>query len=188
MALAVLLELELVERQPDRVYVSVVLTPEAEAPAALDGVALQLFSRAGDSLGPRLLLPIAGTLAQTMVSTVELRGRNLTLPPGGRVVGTVWLGADQAEATCPTDPWTELQAHVRGTRPVIGRSDADLELLTPAERDVLTQAFPWLEPPPLTALPGDVLEDEGANLDDLCSGLGLDPDEAEFLKSLLTEE
>ena len=99
MAKPISLALRLDERRPDRVFVSVILAPR-DPDASVGGVSVQMFCRSGQSLGARLLLPIAGQLSQTMRSSVELRTLD-ALPTGARVVATAWWSGGQLEATCP---------------------------------------------------------------------------------------
>lgn len=183
-------ELRLEERRSDRVYVAVLLAPSDCTPVTIDGVAVQMFQRSGDAVSSRLLLPIAGTLTQPMVTTVELRATHGHLPNGSRVVGTVWMDDTQIEATCPADMWTELESHVRGTRMVLPVSEAELRVLRPCERARLAACFPWVGRP--TVLPFDgVLEPEedlDEELDALCDEYGLCGEDAEFLKELMSED
>lgn len=190
MALKLSFELRLEERCGDRVVVSVLLAP-SDGKAVLDGVALQLFGRDGEPIGVRMLLPIAGELHHPMLSTLELKVEG-EIPAGARVVGTAWRGAEQREATLPTDPFTELEVHLRARRrlgPVEG--DLELERLTPEERARLARDFPWVDEPRLPKAAGEltVVEHEGEDLmDELVENLGLDEENAEWLKALLDEE
>ena len=185
-------ELRLEERRSDRVYVAVVLAPPTDRPVPIEGVAVQLFQRSGEAGSSRLLLPIAGTLTQPMISTVELRAHGGHLPNGSRVVGTVWNAQLQSEATCPADMWTELESHVRGTRIVHPRSaEVEMRALRTVERARLASTFPWLGRPVVVPFDG-VLEPEEPQieeeLDALCAEYGLCGEEADFLKELLTED
>lgn len=186
-------ELRLEERRADRVYVAVVLAPASSGPAAIDGVAVQLFQRGGEPLGARLLLPIAGSLTAPMVTTVEVRASGGLVPTGSRVVGTVWNRTGQVEATCPADMWTELETHVRGSRRVQPRSDGDLRALLPQERARLNACFPWLgrqveAPFDGVIEPEQTALEEDQALDALCAEYGLGGEDADFLKELLTED
>lgn len=192
MALVLTFELRLEERCPDRVVVSVLLAPATVAPR-IDGVALQMFTRTGEPLGVRMLLPISGELRQPMLSTVELKAPDGDVPTGARVVGTAWAGADQREASIPTDPFTELEVHMRARRRLgaLGGTNT-LEPLTSGERAVIAKDFPWVEEPrvPVAAAELSVVESEDTTepIDDLVEHLGLDEDNAEWLKELLKED
>lgn len=202
MALDFALRLE--DRRPDRVVVSVLIGPGKDGPSDVDGVVVVLVSRSGETLSHRLVLPIAGSIHQAMVSTVELRSLD-GLPPGSRVAGWAWRGSEQWEATCPADPGTQLEAHVRGRvrlkpRAEELRGDA-FEQLACDERDNLRAAFPWLTPcapvppPPPTVLESAETEamaetavDEGESLRDYCRDLGLCDEDTDWLQSLLDED
>lgn len=189
MAVHVTFELRLEERRADRVFVSVLLAP-ADPGASLDGVSVQLFQRDGEAVSPRLLLPISGVLAQPMITTVELRAEGGVLPGGSRVVGTAWNAVASVEASCPTDMWTELGSHVRGTRTVAAAPCGELRLLDLQERARLACIFPWMtRTAPLRT--DDVLEPEDTQeeeVDAFCAEYGLGEEEAEFLKELLAED
>ncbi|TNE85028.1 MAG: hypothetical protein EP330_26865 [Deltaproteobacteria bacterium] len=186
--------LDLTARDDDRVHVAVAIMPSEEA-LELEGVAVQLVTRKGEPLSPRLLLPIAGRLAGTMMMTAELRSIEGEIPMGARVQGTAWGKGYALEASCPADPWTELVAHVRG-QPCAGKvtRDVRLEPLTGQERDAIVQRLtwlaecPWCEPnEPLEAVAREDTEEED-DYDAAVDDLGLDPEDAEFLKDLLSEE
>lgn len=189
MAVNVTFELRLEERRSDRVFVSVLLAP-ADSGASLDGVSVQLFRRDGEPAGPRLLLPISGALAQPMITTVELRAEGGVLPCDCRVVGQAWSDEAVVEASCPTDMWTELGSHVRGTRTVAAQPCGMLRRLDPAERARLACIFPWIaRTAPVHT--GDVLEPEDTQeeeIDAFCAEYGLEGDDAEFLKELLADD
>ena len=72
------IELCLQSRQPDRVVVRLKLVPQADEGVQVDGAAVDLLSREGDALCPRVLLPFAGLLRAPITTTVELRGRTFT--------------------------------------------------------------------------------------------------------------
>ena len=140
-------ELRLEERLPDRVFISVVLAPRAEPAPSVDGVSVQIQARDGEPLSPRLLLPISGQIQQPMVSTVELRASQ-SIPLGARVVGSTWAGRDQREATCPCDPGTALEVHMRGRRVIgVGSLNETLRGLFEEERQTLTTMMPWIAEP-----------------------------------------
>lgn len=185
-------ELQLEERLADRVIVSVLLGPGPSGAAEIDGVSVSLVGRTGEILSNRLLLPIAGVIRQGIVSTVELRSLG-ALPPGARVSGSAWRGADQWDTSCPADPGTQLEAHMRGLSPLRPRSDEVIEPLTCGEREALALAFPWLQTCRAEPAPPTVMEPEPDPCDDdslraYCRDLGLDDDETEWLESLLDED
>jgi hypothetical protein len=193
MSLALALELRVEERREDRVVVSVLLAP-ATGPARLDGVALQLHTRTGEPLGAQVLLPIAGALHQPMVSTVELRA-GVPIPLGCRVVGTAWHGQDQREAMIPTDPFTELEVHMRARRRILPSEDSEvLERLLDEDRVRIARDFPWVDEPRIPREPAAELtvvdhqdpEDE-SYIDDIVDDLGLDGESSAWLKDLLQE-
>lgn len=193
MSLALKFELNIEERGTERVTVSVLLAPEGE-PVEIEGVALQLLSRVGDPLSVRMLLPISGTLRQPMLSTVELKGTE-SIPQGSKVTATAWRGTEQREVSVPTDPFTELEVHMRARRRITGLLDVDLEPLSEGERAVIARDFPWIDeplvPPPageLTVVESESVADEDASLDDLVDNLGLDPESSEWLRELLDED
>lgn len=181
-------ELRLEDRGGERVLVSALLAPEGPS-VRLDGVALQLHTRTGEPLGVRLLLPISGELHQPMLSTVELRCD--AVPTGARVVGIAWLGGEQREATVPTDPFTELEVHMRGRRRIAAFAVADdIDLLERAERDRIARDFPWVDEPriPRAIAEIEVVEEESDDVDRMIDELGLDDESAEWLGELLREE
>lgn len=188
-------ELQLDERLPDRVIVSVLLGPGDTGEASVDGVAVVLVAATGELLSTRLMLPIAGTLLQPVLTTVELRALG-PVPLGARIVGTAWDGAEQHETSIPADPGTQLEAHCRGLRNVKVEEDRALRFRRPTRADLaaLQQAFVWLQPPPESPL--QVVEnepepeeddDDDFDLREACSELGLDDEEAAWLEDLLNE-
>ncbi len=200
MGLPLTFELRLEERRTDRVFVSVLVAPDGGEAALIDGVALQLLTSAGDALSTRMVLPIAGAVYQPMLSTVELRTREGgEVPLGCRVQGIAWAGADQLEATLPTDPYTELEVHARGRQVVVGEPDGArvLERLLPEERVRIARDFPWVDEPRVPPEPIAELEvvdnadPHGGcdpEFDRMCGDLGLDDANADFLKELLGDD
>ena len=191
MALVLAFELRLEERCADRVVVSVLLAPSGGAPR-IDGVALQMITRTGEPIGVRMLLPISGELHQPMLSTVELKSPG-GIPAGTRVVGTAWQGAETREAVIPTDPFTELEVHMRARRRLGALAGSqELEPLTTGERAVIAKDFPWVEEPRIPVAIGELSivesEDTAGPIEDLVENLGLDEDNAEWLKELLAED
>ncbi|MCB9686298.1 MAG: hypothetical protein H6738_15420 [Alphaproteobacteria bacterium] len=187
MALPLKFELRLEDRGGERVLVSALLAPEGDA-VRLDGVALQLHTRTGEPLGIRLLLPISGELRQPMLSTVELRCDEV--PMGAKVVGIAWLGREQREATIPTDPFTELEVHMRGRRRIVTFAEADgIDVLERAERDRIARDFPWIDEPRIPRAVAELEVVEGDDeVDQIIDELGLDEESAEWLEELLREE
>ena len=176
-------ELRLEERHPDRVIVSVLLAP-AGGPLKLGGVAVELFSRTGDSLSPRILLPIAGVLTDPIAVRVELRAHQPPITIGATVTGTAWWDNDQVEASCPAEPWTELEAHVRGRQHAPLRSaEHEFLLLNTHEHTQLSGRFPWLTRAMTSAGPVHTVTSDDATED-----LGLDAESAEWLRELLNED
>lgn len=187
-------ELRLEERLPDRVFVSVVLAPLGAAPAPLDGVSLQMVDRSGEALGARLVLPLSGALHQPLVSTVEVRARG-AVPVGARVGGVVWVGSEQREASCPCDPGTQLEVHMRGRRTIAlgGGSDDGLRGLDPGERAVVARCMPWVNEPMRPREPAtNVLEppepDADEVVDEVAAEFDLDDEDAALLRELLGED
>lgn len=190
MSLELAFELRLEERGKDRVVVSVLLAPQTAA-LRIDGVALQLFTRVGEAIGSRMLLPISGELAHPMLSTVELKA--MDIPAGSRVMGTAWCGTEQTDASLPTDPFTELEMHMRARRRITSDDeDIDIERVEAAERRKIARDFPWIDEPRLPTATAEltVVENESADelLDDLVDNLGLDEESSEWLKELLEED
>jgi len=194
MSLGLDLELRLEEREPHRVFVSVLLAPRDGAEARVDGVALQLQAPDGEAVGPRMLLPIAGAVRSLILSTIELRTLGDELPQGSRVVGTAWREAEQVEVTIPTDPGTAFEAHVRGHQRAASRDVRRyLEPLLADERAVFSALYPWIDEPMVPPEPAGELEvvdhepDSDEIVDDLAEEIGLDAESAEWLKDLLDE-
>jgi hypothetical protein len=167
------------------------VTPE---PITVDGVAVMLVGPQGECLSHRLLLPIAGTLHQPMVSTVELRAIDV-LPKGSRVVGLAWHGSNQWEASCPADPGTHIEAHVRGRRALQPRPRPPaqapvFEALTASERYSLAASFPWLTPcerPPPKVVEPELETATNEEIRSFCEDLGLDEEDTDWLEALLDE-
>ena len=189
------LDLRLDERGDDHVLVTVLIGPTGRA-APLEGVALQLFSGA-EAIGPRTLLPIAGTLRALVLTSVVLHAHDEEpIPPGCRVVATAWHGVDQREASIPTDPGTAFEAHVRGLV-ALGDLRVDpargLEPLEPEERAMIRARLPWIDHPLVPRGSGgelEVMEAETSVADtvaQVADELGLDEETASWLNDLLDE-
>jgi hypothetical protein len=184
-------ELRLEERLEDRVIVSVLLSP-CGGPASVDGVAVELFSRDHESLSPRMLLPISGALYGPIAVKVELRSGR-PIPAGAVVAGTAWWPTDSQCATVPADPYTELEAHMRGKRAVSCRmTEEELVSLDRRERGRLAVLFPWIDRKPLCAKRAAAAIDEPLDVqdavDDISEELGLDEENTRWLRELLQEE
>lgn len=185
-------ELHLEDRQPDRVIVSVRLAPR-RSPMRVDGVAIELFSRKRESLSPRVMLPITGDLVGEIVVRAEIRAHQPPLPAGATIVGTAWWDTDQVRTLCPADPWTELEAHMRGRRCVASRAFADdgwLCTLEPEERRTLAARFPWIDHPrdPCPGFEADEPLDALDVVDEISEELGLDEANTAWLRELLEED
>lgn len=185
------LDLRLEERESDRVRVSVCLSPDG-GPQNVDGVALQLCTREGVCLGPRLLIPIGGQVVGPLTTSAELRSRT-AIPDDSQVVAVAWWGSEEVEVTCPSDRGTCLEFHMRGRKRVPLPDHAVLRRLTKGERATLTALMPWVAEPlvlpdPTEIEPVDTDETAEEMADEICAELGLDEDNARWLKELLTEE
>ncbi len=185
-------ELRLEERANEQVVVSVALAPLGE-PVSVEGVALQWKTAEGEPISARLLLPIAGTVPQPMVSSVVLHAFR-PIEPGCRVVATAWAGTSQLESSIPTDPFTELEVHVRA-RKVVNPGDTNLELqvLSDTERATLARSYPWVEEPRISRSAGElgVVDSTPTTdqvVDEVAEEFELDEESAAWLKDLLAED
>jgi len=186
-------ELSLDERLPDRVVISVCLAP-GDGSIQIEGVTVELLSPRQQSLGPRLLLPVSGQLVGPLVTKAELRAHAPLIPPGSVILGTAWTGDEQIEATCAADPWVGLEAHLRGyrVRPPSDRGGT-LDDLGEEELGKLAQALPWLRaggfgPPPSPFLEPEDDEDLAESMDEFVDELGLEDEDAEWLRELMAED
>lgn len=185
-------ELRLDERANDQVVVSVALAPRNE-PVMIDGVALQWSTADGEPVSARMLLPIAGTVAQPMVSTVVLTAFR-AIEPGCRVVATAWFGTSQRESSIPTDPFTELEVHVRGQKLIdTNEGDREPQRLSEAERVRFARTFPWVNDPRLPRVAGklavvDSTPTTSEVVDEVAEDFELDEESAAWLKELLSED
>ena len=180
--MALTLHIVIEQRRPDRVFVLIELQHKGE-PLNISGAAVELRSARGTLVSPRMILPIAGHLAGPLATRVELRAQG-PIPQGSKVYGVVFHDQQQTESIIPVDPCTELEAHVRGRGSICRFAEKRLEPLTPADEYALQQAFPWAiqDDEDDDALDADDLSDEVAK------SLGLDAEEAEFLREILTDE
>ena len=185
--MSISIDLRLDDREDDRVWVSVSLCPEDDV-HTVDGVTLQLCTRDGECLGPRLLLPISGQLAGPLVTRAELRSME-PIPRDSRVVAVAWWGHEQIEVSCPSDLGTCMAFHMRGVSGVPLPEHAAIRDLEPEERDALAQHLPWVREIRVVSEPG-LLEplDTEESLDEVLDDLGLDEENARWLKELLTED
>ena len=193
MSLALDFQLRVEERGEDRVVVSVLLAPN-DPVTQIDGVSLQIHSKTGDPMSARMLLPISGALHQPMRSTLTLHAEG-PIPLGCRVVGTAWRGSDQREASIPTDPFTELEVHMRARRRILPTEIPEvLERLLPEDRQRIAADFPWIDEPripPEVAGALTVVDNEASpedSLDELADDLGLDEEVSDWLRDLLEED
>ena len=196
MPLDIDIDLRLDERSDAKVALTVLLAP-TRGPARVEGVALQVFL--GDEpVGPRTLLPIAGTLAAPMLTSIELGAHgDEPIPAGARVVATAWSGTDQREVIVPTDPGTAFEAHVRGLGP-LGDPRVDpareLEPLEGDERRRFTAHFPWMDLPRIPrGVKGqlevvDAVPTPRETAADAADAFGLDDETASWLNDLLHED
>lgn len=185
-------ELRLEERVNEQVTVSVALAPSTD-PVVIEGVALQWKTADGEPISARLLLPIAGRVAQPMVSSVVIHAFR-AIEAGCRVVATAWAGPDQIESSIPTDPFTELEVHVRA-RKVVNPDDGDLDpvCLSDNERARLVQCYPWLAEPRISKVAGELgIVDSTPTVDavvnEVVEDFDLDEEAAAWLKDLLSED
>ena len=188
------IEVRLVERLSDRARVEVTLTPREET--RIDGLAVELFTGECESLGHRVVLPIAGCLTSAVTVRAEVRSAG-GLPPRAVIVATAWRDGAEMRAWCPADPWSAFEAHVRGKRCLNRQAPAEdddviLESLTRRQHKRLGSAIPWLAPkhactPCAAQGPFDVATDEPDAIDDLSEELGLDPRDADLLRQILDD-
>ena len=185
--MGVSVNLELEDRHPDRVFVSVVVRP-SDPPCTVDEVTVQLLCPLRQELGPRVLLPIHGNLTTPVTTTVELRSGG-ELPEGCSIAAVAWSNAEPIRATCPADPSTSLAAHLTGSPLGLPSAPGTFSTLRPAERASLHAAFPWLDaherrPHPLR----ETLDaDDEHTAEALAEDLGLGKEDAEWIASLLEE-
>jgi len=181
------IDLHLDDREEDRVWVSVHLYSEEEG-HPVDGITLQLCTRDGECLGPRLLLPISGHLSGPLVTRAELRSME-PIPRDSRVVAVAWWGQEQLEVSCPSDLGTCMAFHMRGLTGIPLPDHAALRDLEPEEREVLARHLPWVREIRTVANAG-LLEplDTEESLDEVLDDLGLDDENARWLKELLAED
>lgn len=198
--MSIRLELEIVERFPHRVVLSVVLTPED--PVLVEGVSIELLDREQNSLAPRLQLPISGMLSGPLATRCELRSVD-PIPDTARVVAQVWAGEHSTRLIAPTEPCTGLVNHIWGIGRLQPRSDRTLRSLTPEQVKVFAGTFPWLrDPRPECACPPhntaivDAREasmpdlrpsEDELDADDLAAAFDLSDEDAEFLRELMAD-
>jgi hypothetical protein len=189
------LELHLEERLADRVTVAVTLAPTTDAPLALGGVAVTMFNRKGDSLSPRLLLPIAGVVHHRMVTSIELRAVT-EIGVGSYLRASAWWEGGQLSVTCPTERWTELRCHMRGKSLTLPTEEDDIGPLSSRERRLVAAVYPWVNDRMLRVPERPFLEsseaDEEASLDEevhaFCTANNLCDEDEAFLKELLESD
>ena len=171
------------EREDARVFATVILIPDADT-VSLDGVAVQLFDAEGNSLSSKLLLPVSGELVGPVSSRVELRSHAGIIPSGAQVVATAWWPGGHIHAQRCTDPGTTLHEHVLASgRIALTDEDVLLDVL-PEERERMVALFPWMVRP---RIPGSLELDVEEEAADVVDDLGLDDDDAEWLKNLMDQ-
>lgn len=186
--MGVAIGLQLQDRQPDRVFVSVVLEPDASC-CWVDEVTVQLLCPLNEELGPRVQLPIRGALEGPITTQVELRSGGL-LPNGCSVSAVAWSEAESVTANCPADPSTSLAGHMVGSR--LAMADPEpFTTLSCTEKARLIAVFPWLKnamsPCPKSA--NEPLDaDEEPDAHQLAQELGISEADAEWIAELLGEE
>ena len=172
------LGVELEEHAADRVHVTVTLSPTVR-PVEVTGVAVELFGRRRESLGPRLLLPISGTVTGPIATRAELRCRG-PIPRGSFVEATAWMPHEELAATCPAEPPPVLEGHVRGRHPLMSADrDRSLGSLSHTEKCALARCLSWL--------PAPAAEEKGCDVDAIQEELGLDDEDADWLRELMEE-
>jgi hypothetical protein len=183
--MSVALELSLVERGRDRVCVTVDILPEQDG-GHIEGVALQLLDPQGRELCARVLLPIAGRVADPLALTVELRSE-VAMVRGCRVVASAWSDVGEIGCQCPADPPTGLCDHVSARS--LKEPDLDdviLEVLTDQEMAVLTRRFPFVSERSWSFEKPAVIEADEPSVADVLGQL--DEETAAFLRGLLDDE
>lgn len=185
------LELHLDDRQCDRVYVTVCLTPEGGS-AVVHGVAVELRTRQGEPLSARLMLPISGPLPAPLALRTEVRART-DLPRGARLHGVVWSSEGSLESSCPTDPGTTLEAYAYGSPIGLGTPDPlkGPHDLTDDERASLVRAYPWMGryASPARVEDSQVIEEQPQDLAaDIAASYGLSDEDRSFLEELLADD
>ena len=184
--MALTLHLNIEQRRPDRVFVLIELRHSGQT-LNVSGAAVELRSARGTLLSPRMLLPIAGDLSGPLATRVELRSQQ-QIPQGSKVYGVVFFDGQQTESTIPVDPCTDLEAHVRGRRSICRFAEQTLETLTPRDEYAIQQMFPWaVDEEPEDDETSDEIEPDDLS-DEVAKSLGLDDEEAEFLREILTDE
>lgn len=198
--MSIRLELEVVERFPHRVVLSVVLTPED--PVSVEGVSVELLDRDQQCLAPRLQLPISGQLSGPLATRCELRSVE-PIPDSARVVAQVWAGEHSTRLIAPTEPCTGLVNHIWGIGRLQPRTNRKLRSLTPEQVAVFARSFPWLrEGRPECACPphhSAIVDAREAGLpdlhptvddddvDDLAAAFDLSEEDADFLRELMAD-
>ena len=189
-AMSLSLRLHIEQRRSDRIFVVVDLGHEGST-VDINGAAVELRSKKGTLLSPRMILPISGLLAGPLSTRVELRAQR-PIPQGSTVYGVVFWGGEQTEATIPADPCTDLQAHVTGARNISGYTSKTIENLSPEEEYNLFQQFPWTVKEEEEDDWSEEDDSDEESIDDLtdevAKSLGLDEEEASYLRELLTDE
>ena len=182
--------LRLDDRREDRVYVAVCLSPEDDV-VNVEGVAVELRCRNGQSLSSRLMVPIRGPLAQPLCLATEIRAREGQIPRSARVFGIAWTEDGPRETSCPADPGTALEAYARGSRIALQSDlDEDPTDLTTQEHRAMVRAFPWMDHfRPAEEESPDILDEQAEDLaDDIACCYGLCDEDKELIRELLSED
>ena len=180
-----------VQKKEDLVFVVLELLPlESGEPVELDGVALELLGPTEERIGSRLILPISGNLSGPLKTQAELRSPE-PIPAGCSVHATAWMTDQSVSTSMPVDPLNELESHMRGSRLVLPEDKDNPKPLTQREIRCLGDVLPWL------LSQSDLGESEEdfdgpidteESIDELTDELGLDEEEARWLKELLEED
>lgn len=185
------IDLHLDERHEERVAVTVYVSPTADT-SRVEGLIVELRTGDGERLGPKLCLPVAGELTGPL-STHAVVHADRPIPKFSEVVATAWADKELTQLRVPAELSTALEAHVRG-QVLSLRGTPQPEALTPLEAARLEEWMPWISEPPRrqqTQLEPLLARAEHADevdpVDEIAADLGLDEENAEWLKELLRE-
>ena len=180
------LHLHIEERRPDRLYALFEIDNQGEV-VNITGAALELRDAQGQLLSPRMILPIAGMLTGPLATRSELRAQR-NIPRGATLYGVVFCNGTHTETIIPADPCTDLEGHVRGRRVIRGHRQTELLSIPIDELRVLKEAFPWtVDDSTVSGEEGEEGEEEDLT-DEIIGHYDLDPEDADFLRALMTEE
>lgn len=184
------LDLRVVDRELDRVQVTLRIAPST-GPAPLEGVSIELTDADGAQLSPRLQLPLSGELSTPVATVVELRTHTgKPLPRDAQVLAKAWHGAEEVRHHCPAERCRGLETHVAGAAACFMLSERELAFpLDEDEARALLKRHPWIRN--LRAAfqkdhgPEALPIDPEPNSQQIADELGLEGEEAEWLKELL---